>query len=298
MDGNFLHLIGSAYDSRYSSSMNELERPSRLLAATQVVLKPLIRLLLRNQVTYPALTNVLKQLYVEVADQEFAIQGKRQTESRLSLLTGIHRKEVKRLRQEIAERVEDAPPKAVSLGGMLVASWLTTTGYQKDGVPLPIPRQSTSPGDISFETLVETVGRQDIRPRAVLDEWLNLGMASVDDQDRVVLQQEAFIPRHGEEEKLFYWQRNLADHIQTASHNLSTGSEPLLERGVYYTRLSEDAVQQLHQTYQEEGMKLLKLLNQQALTLKQSHPGHQRMNAGLYFATEPGSATEKEPPQS
>ncbi len=290
--------IATYWHSRYSGKMNELERPSRLLAATQVVLKPLVRLLLRNQVTYPALTGVLKELYVEVADQEFAIEGKRQTESRLSLLTGIHRKEVKRLRQEIAERATDETPKAVSLGGMLVASWLTTDGYQKDGVPLPIPRQSTNPGDVSFETLVETVGRQDIRPRAVLDEWLNLGMATVDDNDRVVLQQEAFIPRHGEEEKLFYWQRNLADHIQTASHNLGTQSEPLLERGVYYTRLSEEAIQQLHRIYQDEGMKLLKHLNQQALTLKQTHPGNQRMNAGLYFATESRPDSQQEAPPS
>ena len=266
--------------------MNELERPSRLLAATQVVLKPLVRLLLRNQVTYPALAAVLKQLYVEVADQEFAIQGKRQTESRLSLLTGIHRKEVKRLRQEIAQQSDNETPKAVSLGGMLVASWLTTAGYQKDGNPLPIPRQSSTSGDVSFETLVETVGRQDIRSRAVLDEWLNLGMARIDENDQVVLQQEAFVPRHGEEEKLFYWQRNLSDHIQTASYNLATDGEPLLERGVYYTRLSDDAINELHQIYQEEGMKLLKHLNQQALMLKQTHPGQQRMNAGLYFATE------------
>jgi len=266
--------------------MNELERPSRLLSATRLVLKPLVRLLLKNQVTYPALTHLLKQLFVEVADQEFALAGKRQTESRLSLLTGIHRKEVKRLRQAIADAEDDPTPRAVSLGGMLVATWLTEPGYQKAGSPLPIPRQSSQPGDVSFETLVETVGRQDIRPRAVLDEWLRLGMAILDDQDRVCLQQEAFVPRHGEEEKLFYWQRNLADHIQTASHNLDSQAAPLLERGVYYTRLSDEAIAQLHRTYQDEGMKLLKHLNQRALELKQTHPGEQRMNAGLYFATE------------
>lgn len=266
--------------------MNELERPSRLLAAARVVLKPLVRLLLKNQVTYPALMTILKQLFVEVADQELTLDGKRQTESRLSLLTGIHRKEVKRLRQEITNVETLDTPKAVSLGGQLVAFWLTTPGYHEEGAPLAIPRQSQSPGDISFETLVETVGRQDIRPRAVLDEWLHLGMASVDASDNVMLQQEAFVPRHGDDEKLFYWQRNLADHIQTASQNLATEDEPLLERGVYYARLSPAAVDTLHQLYREEGMRLLKILNRRALTLKEQSPGDQRMNAGLYFATE------------
>jgi len=262
--------------------MNQLQTPSRLLAVVRKAMRPIVRLLLKYQVTYPVLMPVIKQLYVEIADQEFPIEGKKQTESRLSLLTGIHRKEIKRLRQLSSD--DDQAPTSISLGGQMVAFWISTPGYQKKGVPLPLPKQSTSPSDISFETLVETVGHQDIRPRAVLDEWLRLGVVRLNSDDKVELCQEAFIPTAGQDEKLFYWGRNIADHITTASHNLDTDNPPLLERSVYYTHLSDSAVDELHEFYREQSMLLLKQVNEKARQLKQTSPGNQRMNAGVYFA--------------
>ncbi len=276
-------------------TMSQIERPSRLLTACAAVLRPLVRLLLRNQVTYTALLPLLKQLYVEVADQELTLDGKRQTESRLSLLTGIHRKEVKRLREDVIPTQQ--VPVNLSLGGQLVASWLATAGYHQDGQPQPIPRQSRQPGDVSFETLVETVGHQDIRPRAVLDEWQRLGIASVNGKDEVVLQTDAYVPRGNEEEKLYYWQRNLADHIQTASQNLDDTNPPRLERSVYYGQLSPAAVDELHHLYREKSMALLKQINERARQLKTRSPGNLRMNAGVYFACDeqPASSTNPNP---
>lgn len=273
--------------------MNQIETPSKLLIAVRSMLRPLIKLLLRYQISYTALTPIIKQLYVDVADKEFPIEGKKQTESRLSLLTGIHRKEIKRLRAEEFE--ENEAPESVSLGGQMVAFWLSTRGYHKKGVPNPIPRQSTKPSDVSFETLVETVGHQDIRSRAVLDEWLRLGMVEINDDDKVVLQEEAFIPQQGFDEKLFYWQRNLKDHLATASHNLSLNNassdrlasesdEARLERSVYYGDLSQEAVNELHELYKKESMKVLKKMNEKALQLKTKKPGSLYMNAGAYFA--------------
>jgi len=274
--------------------MNQLQTPSRLLSVVRTLLRPLVHLLLRYQVTFPVLAPILKQLYVEVAEQDFPIEGKKQTESRLSLLTGIHRKDVKRLRQEAAEHIE--APASVSLGGQMVAFWLSTPGYQKKGKPLPLPRQSQTTGDISFETLVETVGRQDIRPRAVLDEWLRLGVVRLINSDtgniaddQIELCNEAFIPSDGEDEKLFYLGRNLSDHIKTASHNLLPDAQPRLERSVYYGSLSAEAVDELHQFYREQSMELLKKVNEKARELKQSSPGDYRMNAGVYYAQEQSS---------
>ncbi|KZZ45095.1 hypothetical protein A3759_10835 [Thalassolituus sp. HI0120] len=268
--------------------MNQLQTPSRLLSVVRTILRPLVHLLLRYQVTFPVLMPILKQLYVDVAEQDFPIDGKKQTESRLSLLTGIHRKDVKRLRQQAAEHIE--VPVSVSLGGQMVAYWLSTPGYQKKGKPQPLLRQSQTPGDISFETLVETVGRQDIRPRAVLDEWLRLGVVRVvgtsDRDDHIELCNEAFIPRDGEDEKLFYFGRNLSDHIKTGSHNLISNNNPWLERSVYYGSLSAEAVEELHQFYREQSMELLKKVNEKARELKQTSPGHCRMNAGVYYCQE------------
>lgn len=277
--------------------MNQLQAPSRLLGVIRTVLRPLVHLLLRYQVTFPVLAPLLKQLYVEVAEQDFPLNGKKQTESRLSLLTGIHRKDVKRLRNETND-TENAPA-SVSLGGQMVAFWLATPGYHINGRPIALPRQASSEGDISFESLVETVGHQDIRPRAVLDEWLRLGIVKTSSDDKIELCDEAFIPRAGEDEKLFYFGRNLADHISTASHNLLpdndlVDNEPRLERSVYYSQLSRQAVDELHDFYRQESMLLLKKVNQKARALKHSDPGDYRMNAGVYYTFEKQAMEKKD----
>ena len=71
------------------SQSSEIGGPSlRLQTAVRLLLRPLVHLLLGRQVTYPLLTRLLKELYVEVASDEFAIEGKRLTDSRINLLTG------------------------------------------------------------------------------------------------------------------------------------------------------------------------------------------------------------------
>ena len=63
-----------------------------LTTMLQRMLRPLVRLLVSQQISYPLLSRLLKRLYVEVASTDFALSGKRVTVSRLSLLTGIHRR--------------------------------------------------------------------------------------------------------------------------------------------------------------------------------------------------------------
>jgi hypothetical protein len=72
-------------------------RPS-LLSALRRLLRPLVKLLTAQGLTYPMLADLLKQIYVDVAVREFALGEAAPTDSRVSLLTGVHRKDVKRLR--------------------------------------------------------------------------------------------------------------------------------------------------------------------------------------------------------
>ena len=77
--------------------------------------------MLARGITYTYLADLLKGVFVEVADREFCIEGKAQTDSRISLLTGVHRKDVRRLRELEANSAEEIPP-VVSLGAQLVAA--------------------------------------------------------------------------------------------------------------------------------------------------------------------------------
>ena len=110
-----------------------------VISALRRILRPLVRLLLTHGVTYPLITDIVKSTYVDVARREFRLSGKRQTDSRISLLTGVHRKDVKRLIEEGDGGGEAAT--GVSLGAALVARWLGAPELSdEEGRPLPLPR--------------------------------------------------------------------------------------------------------------------------------------------------------------
>lgn len=264
------------------------ETTSVLRRALRALLRPLVRLLLQNQITYPSLAALLKEVYVDVADNDFRLPNKRQTDSRVSLLTGIHRKEVSRLR---VETHDDAPPRSVSLGALILSRWVGVATFQgEDGRPRPLSRLPASDGDTSFETLVQSVSK-DIRPRAVLDEWLRLGVAHIDEDDHVCLNTESFVADRGFEEKAYFFGRNLRDHIAAGAHNLEGDSPPFVDRSVYYARLSDASTTELEELSRELGMDALRAVNSRALELQErdatsppsTGPATRRMNFGIYF---------------
>ena len=259
--------------------------PAALVTALRRLLRPLVHLLLSHQVQYPQLAKLLKAIYVEVAADEFRIDGIPPTDSRVTLLTGIHRKESKRLRETVPDA--GCAPQAVTLGAQLVARWIGSAEFRAaDGEPLPLPRTSAKTEAPSFEQLVASVSK-DIRSRSVLDEWLQLGVVHLDDQSRVCLNVDAFVPEKGFDEKAFYFGRNLRDHLAVAAANLRGEQAPMLERAVYYGGLTEDSVRELQGLSNELGMKALRAVNERALELKRRDAGRphasRRMTLGVYF---------------
>jgi len=271
-------------------------RPA-LLGALRRVLRPLVRLLIAQGITYPALSTLLKSIYVESAEEDFRIEGKAQTDSRISLLTGVHRKDVRRLGDD-AQRALEAMPTTVSLGAQLVARWTGDRRYLDGrGKPLALPRLARDGGDASFEALVTGVSK-DIRSRAVLDEWLRLGVVHLDSDDRVCLRSDAFVATEGFEEKAFYLGHNLHDHLAAAVHNVLGGQPAFLERSVHYDALSMESIDRLRATAAEEGMNVLKGLNREAMRLEQRDSeradAKQRFTFGIYFYAEATRAPDDE----
>jgi hypothetical protein len=232
---------------------------------------------------------VLRSLYVDVAVEEFPAGVKRQTDSRITLLTGVHRKDVKRLRTEVHRTV--VAPRAASLGSQLVARWMALPEYlDADGAPRPLPRLPQAGEPSSFESLVRSVST-DIRPRAVLDEWLRLGIVRLDAQDRVHLDVQAFIPAQGSDEMAYFFGRNLHDHLAAAVHNMLGEPVPFLDRSVNYTHLTSASVEELIQLAQQRGIEVLQEVNARALQLQGRDGGEpgasHRFNFGVYVYSEP-----------
>lgn len=252
------------------------------------MLRPLVRLLIARQLPFQWAVDLLRGLYVDVAVREFPVAGKAQTDSRITLLTGVHRKDVKRLRGQ--HRAAARPPRAASLGAQLVARWTALPEYlDAHGQPRPLPRLATAGEAHSFESLVRSVNT-DFRPRVVLDEWLRLGLARLDEHDRVCLDARAFIPAEGSDEMAWFFARNLHDHLAAAVHNMLGEPGPFLERSVSYGRLVPEAVAELDALGRRRAMEVLQELNARALELQRRDAGRadatRRFALGIYVFNE------------
>ncbi len=256
-----------------------------VIRALKKILKPLVNLSISNGITYPVVCDLLKELFVKVAETDFKLAGKQQTDSRINFLTGIHRKDVKRLRNQNLN--EEIQAETTSLGALLVSRWLGDPNYcDNQGNPNALPRLTKKGGIKSFEGLVVSINK-DIRSRAILDEWLNLNIVYLDENDSVCLNRNAFIPQHGYEEKTWFLGENLRDHIAAAAHNLKGNEPAFIERAVYYDQLTAESVQELAELSEKIGMEALININSRALELqnkdKQSQKALHRMRLGLYF---------------
>lgn len=273
--------------------------PPALVRALRRLLKPLVRLALHFNLPYTALTRLLKAVYVDVAEREFVVSGKDQTDSRISLLTGVHRKDVRRLRRELSR--SEAIPRTITLGSLLLALWLSDPAYcDSDGKPKPLPRLPVEAETVSFEQLVSSVST-DIRPRVVLDEWLRLGVVHVDDDDCVCLHADAFIPEQGFDEKSYFFGENIHDHLAACVHNLTGGQPPLFERNVFSTDLSAGSAAEVAGLARAKGMELIKAISERAIELERRDAGgkgpRQRINLGVYLYQGNREPGQDDPPE-
>ena len=260
--------------------------PAALLPGLNHLLRPLVRLLIRRGVTFPMLADLLRELYVDVARRDVLPDKRAQTDSRISLLTGIHRKELRR--QRLAEPAQEPP--SLSLGSQMIARWLAAPPWcGPDGTPRPLPRAAAAEGEASFDGLVESLTR-DVRPRAVLDEWLSQGIVRLDAEERVVLNAAAYLPRPGSAEQLHYFARNLHDHLAAATANIAAETRaPFLDRSVHYDALPPDVAARLAALARAQAEKLLLDINRSAIAMldeAQASPAPgptRRVNLGVYL---------------
>ncbi|MBI0534736.1 hypothetical protein D9599_04020 [Roseomonas sp. KE2513] len=267
-----------------------------LLRPLRRLLRPLVRLLIRAGLTFPVVADLLRGLYVEVA-AGLAEDARARTDSRLSLLTGVHRKELRRLRE--APIPPEEVPSVVTVGSQIAGRWLGLPAYTDEaGHPLPLTRAA-------FDALVASV-TTDLRPRTVLDNWVEAGLVTVGEDERVRLHRSAFLPNRHVEGQLFYFARNLHDHLAAAAANVSAaGDPPFLDRSLHYDRLRPEAAARLEAAGREGASRLLLDLNRMALSLLEegeAEPGTptRRVNLGIYLyledeplrpAATPGEAT-------
>lgn len=267
--------------------------PAAVTAAVERLLAPLVRVLIHFGVTFPMLGTLLKRAYVETAIRHFALAGRGISDSRVALLTGLHRKDISLLRH----RPEQAPARPATLLAQVVSRWMGHPDWQDGaGRPLALPRAAEA--GPSFEALVAGISR-DIRPRTLLDELLRAGLVRETGDDRLELLGAADVPGGDIDRLAYYFGRNLADHLDAAGQNLTGQAPPHLERALAFDGLSPAAIATLEREAGELAMAMLLRLNARAVALAEADPPApadiRRFTAGVYVFSAPDAPAGSAP---
>lgn len=265
-------------------------QPTLVLDRVLRVLQPLVRLLLRNGVTYTVFAAALKRVFLDAARQELSSRAMAQTDSAVSLLSGLHRRDVRTLARAdtAAPAAPAAPPPTLGLAAQVVARWMNDAHFlDEQGASRILPKSGAG---TSFDALVAGVSR-DVRPKAVLDELLRLGVVQESDAG-LALEATGFAPRQGFEELSWLFAQNLQDHAAAAVANLQ-GEGNFLEQAVFVDELTADSAARLQQVSVQAWKAAFKTVMQEAQQRFDSDAAsaapearRHRARFGVYFFSE------------
>jgi hypothetical protein len=256
----------------------------------------LARLALRRGLPFEAVAGAARRAFVDVAHREFTIPGRKQSASRVSVLTGIHRKEVRRVLAATSEAELDAS-QWVTCGASVVTGWRRDSRFQdRKGQPAALPFEGESP---TFSELVRRYGIGDAPARAVLDELARVGAVERTKDQRIKLVASAYIPEAASPAALAIFGTDVADLIATIDHNLSSPpGAGYFQRKVAYDNLPEEALDEIRARVEKEANAVLEKLDRTISRHdRDSNPkaggsGRKRAMIGVYYHE--GDVTEED----
>ena len=261
-----------------------------LYGAILRLLRPLVRLSLRKGISYGTFTSLLKWVFYDVAKDDLTLDGKKQTHSRISVVTGLTRKEVKRL-SELDPPTTRRQKEQYNRAARVISGWRKDNDYlDNQGRPIAVP--ITGDG-ATFEMLVKRFSG-DMPHRAVLDELIRLGALEREPDNRVRLVQEAFMPTADEAIKFHILGTDVGLLISTIDHNLDPDRKlPFFQRKVFYDNLPDEVLADFRKMSGISAQKLLDdldrylAMNDRDVNPKLEGTGRNIAGIGIYYFQKP-----------
>ena len=225
--------------------------------ALATLLRPIVRFLLKHSFPYSAFEAIAKRVYAQSATEDFALPGRKPSVSRASILTGLTRKDVHALLQEPWTGI-DTTSTHYNRASRVVTAWVREDRFHgPDGAPRPLAMD----GPDGFAELVRRHGG-DVPARAVLDELARVGSIETLDDGRLRLLQRAFVPAESVLLKLGILGADVAQLIETITHNLDPESpEAWFQRKVQHIGIPVDQLPAFRDLSSKKAQALLELLD-------------------------------------
>lgn len=262
---------------------------SALTQAISTLLRPLVKLLLRNGIAFNALSELLKKLYVDVAESEFSLDGKKPSISRIAILTGLNRKEVVRVKALDAIDLSEIT-KQFNRAARVISGWRRDSDFHTDTGE--VANLSLDDGLYSFKILVKRYSG-DIPPAAIVDEMLNAGAIERLQDGKLKLLQHAYIPSSDTDEKFRILGTDVRDLIQTIDHNIiDLSASPFFQRKVAYDAVRSSALPMLKEQLSNRAQLCLEELDvllaghDSDANANTEEVGTHRIGLGIYYFEE------------
>jgi len=222
------------------------------------VLKPMLRVLIRNEVTVKEFSELVRQAYVDVSYEHFAIPGKKLSHNRIAVLTGLSRKEVMRLSNLRSNQGSISNP-APNRAHRVVNAWLSDQDFlTAKNKPRVLPLKGDQS---SFAALVAKYSG-DVTPGAILDELIRVGVVSTDANNRVRLESIGYVPTKDDLKKIEELASSTADLLNTAVHNIETPEKPRFQRQLICAGVSKNVADKFRKQCRNLSESHLQDLNQ------------------------------------
>jgi hypothetical protein len=189
---------------------------AHILDALGRLLEPVVLLLLKSGITWREFSDLAKAKFVQVATKEFGIRGRQTNASRVAILTGIDRRDVRKLRMSATESPGldvgfMSKPTQVLDGWFHDRQFRTESGQPRD--------LHVSEGDDSFAALVRRYA-PGIPPVAMIKELRAVGAIELLPNERMRALKRSYIPRELTDNQIRLWGSVLQDVGTVLEHNL------------------------------------------------------------------------------
>lgn len=253
---------------------------------------PLARMLLYLGIGCKEFSEITKKAFVSAATSEYGLRGRPTNTSRVAVLTGLTRKEVKRLKESLnGERRSETKMGPAST---ILHFWHKDPAFL-DSAGNPLELSKEGPG-ASFHELARRYGG-DVPAGALLSELERTGAVIETMDSKFKVTTRYFLPTGAGEIFIDAVSFSLENLSHTASQNVINADVQganCLERFVWSDRIDEEGAEKFRILAKEKSMALLEFLDDWIAANEVPTPTGNRIGLGLYVIDRPSDRKAQE----